>query len=182
MGRRRRAVVAGGLAGSGRWWAGGGCQWRQNRRGRIDPDDVLLFIIANYNVLPLDSQYSGQFFFYPLKDFDSLFTFWLFLIYNIDLFPSSFLAIAKISLSLSSLVLSLAILNNVWQVYLNLDWLFEKLWAKVLISTWFQLFLEWQKWFQFCPLWMAVIFLVVCWHTLRVGSCCSSAHGSAEPI
>ena len=112
----RRAVVAGWLAGSGRWWAGGGCQWRQNRRGRIDPDDVLLFIIANYNVLPLDSQYSGQFFFYPLKDFDSLFTFWLFLIYYIDLFPSSFLAIAKISLSLSSLVLSLAILNGVWQV------------------------------------------------------------------
>ena len=36
-------------------------------------------------------------FFYPLKDFDSLFTFWLFLIYYIDLFPSSILAIAKIS-------------------------------------------------------------------------------------
>ena len=30
------------------WWAG--CHCRQNCRGRIDPDDVLLFIIANYTM------------------------------------------------------------------------------------------------------------------------------------
>ena len=180
MGRRRRAVVAGGLVGRRRLSVTTKSSWPNWSRWCLTFHHCQLQCIT----IGFTIQWTILFF-YPLKDFDSLFTFWLFLIYYIDLSRSGFLTTAKISLNLLnllSLLLSLLIVNGVWQVYLNLNWLFEKLWAKVLISTWFQLFLEWQKWFQFCPLWMAVIFLVVCWHTLRVGSCCSSAHGSAEPI